>query len=121
VIDGRSALPEVPAGEDEFVELDEEGKPKPKSGAPAPRRDRRPATVKKKSTGRRRPEKLPEGAVEEVVAAEVDDVEGDVSPEEFMARRQAALAKRKPAAAPAAPAAPAAAAAEAKPDGSVTE
>jgi hypothetical protein len=36
--------------------------------------------------------------VEEVVAAEVDDVEADVSPEEFMARRKAALAKRKPAA-----------------------
>lgn len=99
VLDGRSALPEVPAGEDEFVELDEEGKPKPKTGAPAPaRRERRPASVKKKGPQRRRPtdEKLPGGAVEEVVAAEVDDVEGDVSPEEFMARRQAALAKRKP-------------------------
>lgn len=119
VLDGRSALPEVPAGEDEFVELDEEGKPKPKSGAPAPaRRDRKPAAVKKKSAGRRRPEKLPEGAVEEVVAAEVDDVEGDVSPEEFMARRQAALAKRKPAtAATAAPAAPVVT----KPDGTPTE
>jgi small subunit ribosomal protein S2 len=116
VLDGRSAQPEVPAGEDEFVELDEEGKPKPKAagGAPAPRRDRRPAaSVKKKAPTRRRaPEKMAEGQVEEVVAAEVDDVEGDVSPEEFMARRQAALAKRKPttgapAAAPAA-AAPAA-------------
>src|SRR5687767_10311487 len=99
VLDGRSAQPEVPTGEDEFVELDEEGKPKPKSGAPAARRDRggRPATVKKKTPTRRRaPDKLPEGQVEEVVAAEVDDVEGDVSPEEFMARRQAALAKRKP-------------------------
>ncbi len=98
VLDGRSAQPEVPAGEDEFVELDEEGKPKPKAaGAPAARRDRKPATVKKKAATRRRaPEKMAEGQVEEVVAAEVDDVEGDVSPEEFMARRQAALAKRKP-------------------------
>jgi small subunit ribosomal protein S2 len=96
-LEGRSAIPEVPGGDEEFVELDEEGKPKPKSGAPAARRDRKPATVKKKAPTRRRaPEKLPEGAVEEVVAAEVDDVEGDVSPEEFMARRQAALAKRKP-------------------------
>jgi small subunit ribosomal protein S2 len=132
-IDGRSALPEVPAGEDEFVELDEEGKPKPKAAGapPAARRDRRPAAIKKKGPQRRRgqDEKLPGGAVvEEVVAAEVDDVEGDVSPEEFMARRQAALAKRKPAGAAGAPAAaapaaaaPAAAAAEAKPDGSVTE
>jgi small subunit ribosomal protein S2 len=31
-LDGKSALPEVPTGEDEFVELDEEGKPKPKTG-----------------------------------------------------------------------------------------
>jgi len=111
-LEGRSALPEVPAGEDEFVELDEEGKPKPKAaGAPPPRRDRKPATVKKKGPPRRRgqDEKLPGGGqVEEVVAAEVDDVEGDVSPEEFMARRQAALAKRKPTtAAPAAAPAPA--------------
>jgi small subunit ribosomal protein S2 len=116
-LEGRSALPEVPAGEDEFVELDEEGKPKPKSGAPAQRRDRRPATaVKKKTPTRRRaPEKLPEGAVEEVVAAEVDDVEGDVSPEEFMARRAAALAKRKPTATATAGAPEAGAAAPAEP------
>jgi len=136
VLDGRSAQPEVPAGEDEFVELDEEGKPKPRSaGAPPARRDRKPATVKKKTPTRRRaPEKMAEGQVEEVVAAEVDDVEGDVSPEEFMARRQAALAKRKPttggaaapaadAAAPAADAAAPAAAAAATPaaDGTPTE
>ena len=31
VLEGRSAIPEVPTGEDEFVELDEEGKPKPKT------------------------------------------------------------------------------------------
>ncbi len=100
-LDGKSALPEVPTGEDEFVELDEEGKPKPKSGAPAPRRGGRAAAVRKKQAPRRRlPEKMPEAEpVEEVVAAEVDDVEADVSPEEFMARRKAALAKRKPTAA----------------------
>ena len=100
-LDGKSALPEVPTGEDEFVELDEEGRPKPKSGAPAQRRGGRPAAVRKKQAPRRRlPEKMPEAEpVEEVVAAEVDDVEADVSPEEFMARRKAALAKRKPGAA----------------------
>jgi small subunit ribosomal protein S2 len=112
VVDGRSALPEVPAGEDEFVELDEEGKPKPKTGAPPPRRGRAAAIKKKPAPRRRMPEKMPEvEPVEEVVAAEVDDVEADVSPEEFMARRKAALAKRKPVA----PGAPAAAGAEAKP------
>lgn len=122
-LDGKSALPEVPTGEDEFVELDEEGRPKPKSGAPAPRRGGRPAAVRKKQAPRRRlPEKMPEAEpVEEVVAAEVDDVEADVSPEEFMARRKAALAKRKPttpgAAAPAEAAPADAAPAEAAPAG----
>ena len=28
VLDGKSSIPEVPSGDDEFVELDEEGKPK---------------------------------------------------------------------------------------------
>jgi small subunit ribosomal protein S2 len=99
VTDGKSALPEVSAGEDEFVELDEEGKPKPKTGAPAPRRPGKPAAVRKKTPARRRtPEQIPAAEpVEEMVAAEVDDVEADVSPEEFMARRKAAIAKRKPA------------------------
>jgi small subunit ribosomal protein S2 len=97
VLEGRSAIPEVPTGEDEFVELDEEGKPKPKTGAPAPRRGRTAAVKKKTPARRRAPEKSEEGdRVEDVVAAEVDDVEADVSPEEFMARRRAALAKRKP-------------------------
>jgi small subunit ribosomal protein S2 len=95
VLEGRSALPEVPAGEDEFVELDEEGKPKPKTGAPAARRGK-PASVKKKAPARRREKSEDIDRVESVVAAEVDDVEGDVSPEEFMARRRAALAKNKP-------------------------
>jgi len=98
VLEGRSSAPEVPAGEDEFVELDEEGRPKAKAGAPAPRRGGRTAAVKKKAPSRRRPaEKAPDAdRVEDVVAAEVDDVEADVSPEEFMARRKAALTKRKP-------------------------
>ncbi len=40
VIEGRSTVPEVAVGEDEFVELDEEGKPRPRTGAPKPRRRR---------------------------------------------------------------------------------
>ena len=45
VLEGMASGPEMPAGEDEFVELDEEGKPKPKpAGArrPGPDRGRRP-------------------------------------------------------------------------------
>jgi len=122
VLEGRSSTPEVPTGEDEFVELDEEGKPKPKTGAPAPAARRgKPAAVRKKTATRRRPTDQPEIAApaEDVVATELDDVEPDVAPEEFMARRKAAVAKHKPGAAgatapaatdPAAAAAPAAAA-----------
>jgi len=38
VIDGKSSVPVVPAGEDEFVELDEEGQPRRKSAARGPRK-----------------------------------------------------------------------------------
>jgi small subunit ribosomal protein S2 len=101
VLEGRSAIPEVPSGEDEFVELDEEGKPKPKTGAPAPAARRgKPASVRKKTPSRRRSPDQAEIAApaEDVVATELDDVEPDVAPEEFMARRKAAVAKHKPAA-----------------------
>jgi small subunit ribosomal protein S2 len=108
VLEGRSTTPEVNTGEDEFVELDEEGRPRPKAGAGAaqPRRGAgKAATVKKKTPARRRDA---EGAVavepvEDVVAAELDDLGPDVAPEEVMARRREAVAKHKPgAAAPAA-------------------
>ena len=49
VIDGKSAVPVVPAGEDEFVELDEEGQPRRKSQA---RPQRRPAPVRRKAPAR---------------------------------------------------------------------
>jgi small subunit ribosomal protein S2 len=50
VIEGKAAVPSVPAGEDEFVELDEEGNPRRRGGAAArgPRKPQAPA-------GRRRP------------------------------------------------------------------
>jgi small subunit ribosomal protein S2 len=65
VLDGRSAAPEMPAGEDEFVELDEEGNPKAKP-AGAPRR--KPVPAARKKTANRRG-----GAVDKAM------VEGDVS------------------------------------------
>jgi small subunit ribosomal protein S2 len=55
VIEGKSAAPSVPASEDEFVELDEEGKPKPKGAAR--KAAAKPATVKKKAPARKRPVK----------------------------------------------------------------
>lgn len=99
VIEGRSASPEVPTGEDEFVELDEEGRPRPKSGAPA--RRGKPAAVKKKAPARKRADKGDEPAD---IGAELDDVDAETSPQDVMASRKAA-AQRKPAAADAPPAA----------------
>jgi small subunit ribosomal protein S2 len=49
VIEGRSTIPEVSVGDDEFVELDEEGKPKAKAGP-----KRRTATTRKKTASRAR-------------------------------------------------------------------
>jgi small subunit ribosomal protein S2 len=94
VLEGRSTLPEVPVGEDEFVELDEEGKPRPKGAA-----KRRAPPARKKAPPRRRPAS-DEPATDTV--AELAEADPEESPEAFMARREAARKK--------APAAPAAAA-----------
>jgi small subunit ribosomal protein S2 len=90
VLEGKSAAPAVPATEDEFVELDEEGKPKPKSGAPSSRR--KPAAAKKKTATRRRAVEKVE--VPDLPAPDLDDID-DATPEEIMASRRTAA--RKPA------------------------
>ena len=51
VIDGKSAVPAMPAGEDEFVELDEQGQPRRKSASRAPRKA---ANVRRKVPARAR-------------------------------------------------------------------
>jgi small subunit ribosomal protein S2 len=89
VLEGRATLPEVPVGEDEFVELDEEGKPRPKGG---PRR--RAAPVKKKTPARRKPAEV-EATTD--AASELAEADPEESPEAFMARREAAR-KKAPAA-----------------------
>jgi small subunit ribosomal protein S2 len=103
VLEGRSTIPDVAVGEDEFVELDEEGKPRPKSGP-----KRRAAPPKKKTPARRKPAGTDAEASHDTVA-ELAEADPEESPEAFMARREAARKKAPAAAAPAA-AAPAAAA-----------
>jgi small subunit ribosomal protein S2 len=82
VIEGRSQAPAVAVGEDEFVELDENGNPKKKSGrgqaakAPAPARGRRPANT----AVRRRP----------VVASVAAEPEDGVDPAVFADTGEAA-------------------------------
>jgi small subunit ribosomal protein S2 len=51
VLDGKAAVPALPAGEDEFVELDEAGQPRRKSAGRGPRRA---ASVRRKQPARSR-------------------------------------------------------------------
>jgi small subunit ribosomal protein S2 len=101
VLEGRSTLPDVPVGEDEFVELDEEGKPRPKGAA----RRRAAPPSRKKTPVRRKPVAEIEPATDTV--AELAEADPEESPEAFMARREAARKKAPAAAAPAPTPAPA--------------
>src|ERR1700761_2093849 len=65
VIEGKASLPEVPVGEDEFVELDEEANPKKRSAA-AGRRPQAPARGGRKPAPRR---KVPVTVIPGVAAA----------------------------------------------------
>jgi len=57
VLEGKSAVPQVTVGEDEFIELDEEGNPRRRGGKPA--RARPAAAVRRKAPPRRRPSIAP--------------------------------------------------------------
>jgi small subunit ribosomal protein S2 len=89
VLEGRATIPEVAVGEDEFVELDEEGKPRPKAG---PKRRATP-TRRKTPVRRKAPAQEAEPAATHDQAAELADADPEESPEAFMARRQAARRK----------------------------
>jgi small subunit ribosomal protein S2 len=67
VLEGKSSVPQVAVGEDEFVELDEEGNPRRKSARPG--RPKPAASVRRKAPPRRRPAVLPPSVI-----AAADDV-----------------------------------------------
>lgn len=72
VLEGRSSVPSLPAGEDDFVELDAEGKPKAQPGArrPAPaRRATRGARAGEAPKAPRRPQPGAEAAADPAPAA----------------------------------------------------
>src|ERR1700687_4364145 len=98
VLEGKASLPEVPVGEDEFVELDEEGNPKKRSAGGG----RRPPQAPARGGGRPPPRrKAPVTVVPGAVAAagavedvEVDEVDiPDVPPAET---RPASAPRRRP-------------------------
>ena len=100
VLEGKSSLPEVPVGEDEFVELDEEGNPKKRPMGGGRRPPASPARGGRKPPPRR---KVPvtvipgvatvAGAVEDV---EVDDVDVDVPNTPPAETRPASAPRRRP-------------------------
>jgi len=99
VLEGKASLPEVPVGEDEFVELDEEGNPKKRAAAGG----RRPPQAPSARGGRKPPprRKVPVTVIPGVVAAtvaaedvEIDDVDVvDAAPAET---RPASAPRRRP-------------------------
>ena len=106
VLDGKASLPEVSLGEDEFVELDEEGKPKKatrKKAAkkPATRKKAAKKTAKKAASKKKAPAKssadeaqaaAPESATDEAVKADAADDEagtGAAAPAEEKVEPQA--------------------------------
>jgi small subunit ribosomal protein S2 len=98
VLEGKASLPEVPVGEDEFVELDEEGNPKKRAAAGGRRGPPPPARGGRKPPPRR---KVPVTVIPGVAAAatvsddvEIDDVDvADAAPAET---RPASAPRRRP-------------------------
>jgi small subunit ribosomal protein S2 len=73
VLEGKSSVPQVAVGEDEFVELDEEGNPRRKSARPG-----RPKTVRRKTPPRRRPAVIPPSAAAVVADETALEAEADL-------------------------------------------
>ena len=115
VIEGKSAIPEVPAGEDEFVELDEEGVPKKKAARRKPMPPRKKAAIRRKPPvkmlAREAPAAEPaaEAAPTETpatVEADLDELDDDgtdvdaaaaTTGDRFGARRRPAARRKSPA------------------------
>jgi small subunit ribosomal protein S2 len=91
-LDGKAAVPALPAGEDEFVELDEEGQPRRKTQARAPRK---PANVRRRAPARgRQTAETASAATMPVADAAEDEPASDEASDDGRAK---APAKRRPA------------------------
>jgi len=85
VLEGKDSVPQVVVGEDEFVELDEEGNPRRKGArgkprAAAPVRARKPAAAARRAAPTPSPSSTPVvETAEAVLDAEVDDVDNSAA------------------------------------------
>jgi small subunit ribosomal protein S2 len=101
VLDGKASLPEVALGEDEFVELDEEGKPRRAAGKKkkAARKPAKKATVKKKAdvtkaaAAEEAQEAAPAEAAEKEQEAKAEPEAAKAEPEEAKAEPEEAKAE----------------------------
>jgi small subunit ribosomal protein S2 len=89
VLEGKASVPQVAVGEDEFVELDEAGQPRRKTGKARPK-PQAPVRSKKPPARRRLPVKAPEGGDD--VAADLDDLDEAVEAPIAAAPAEAAAA-----------------------------
>ena len=95
VLEGKASLPEVPVGEDEFVELDEEGNPKKRTAAGGRRPP--PSAVRGRKPAPRR--KVPVTVIPGAVAAVAQIEDAEVEPDDVDAA-DAPPAENRPASAP---------------------
>ena len=94
VLDGKASLPEVALGEDEFVELDEEGKPKKASRKkaakkPAAKKKAAKKTAAKKAPAKKAEEKETPKAAEAKADEKPEEPKADEKPEEPKAEKKA--------------------------------
>ncbi|MBS1199873.1 MAG: ribosomal protein [Proteobacteria bacterium] len=94
IIEGKAAVPQVPAGEDEFVELDEEGNVRRKAGPgrPAPRRA---ATARRKPARPARKPAAPEVEAADPVADADVEAPADIEAVDDVAAKADKPAKRR--------------------------
>jgi len=100
VLEGRSTIPEVPVGEDEFVELDEEGKPKKATRKKATKKAASKKKATKKAVSKKTARKKTAGKAADAEKAEAGDEAAAVKADEKPAAEEKAAAKadEKPAA-----------------------
>ena len=99
VLEGRASLPEVALGEDDFVELDEDGKPKKtRAKKKAAKKPAAKKKVAKKATVKKAPAKSEEKAEEDVAAKPEEKTEekAENKPEEKVAEKAEEKAEAKP-------------------------
>jgi small subunit ribosomal protein S2 len=84
VLEGKASVPTVSVGEDEFVELDEHGQPRRRSGKPS--RPKPAAAVRRKPPARRRPTTQPVAVAE--AALESDLEESTETPDDAVSKRR---------------------------------